>query len=80
MVNGYIASDSREGIAKLETEKKFEKALEEHGRQIGDLRYLYSESLDASFFYKRHDNAVTSEASTKELYELAKLFVTSLAD
>lgn len=79
-VSGYIAGDDENGIRKLENEKKFEKALGENERQIGDLRYLYSESLDASFFYKRHDNDVTSEASTKELYELAKLFVTSLAD
>lgn len=80
VLNGYVASDNEQGRAKLETEKKFEKALEEHGRQIGDLRYLYSESLDASFFYKRHDNSVTENVATKDLYEIAKLFVTSLAD
>lgn len=79
-VNGYIASDDEQGRARMEAEKKFEKALEEHGRQIGDLRYLYSESLDASFFYKRHDNSVTENVATKDLYEIAKLFVTSLAD
>ena len=79
-VSGYIAGDNENGIRKLENEKKFEKALGENERQIGDLRYLYSESLDASFFYKRHDNGVTSETATRELYELAKLFVTSLAD
>lgn len=80
VVNGYIASDSREGIAKLETEKKFEKALTEQNRQIGDLRYLFSESLDASFFYKRHDALVADETSTAQLYALAKAFVTSVAE
>lgn len=80
VINGYIASDDEQGRARLEAEKKFEKALEENRRQIGDLRYLYSESLDASFFYKRHDNSVTENVATKDLYEVAKLFVTSLAD
>ncbi|MBQ7972148.1 MAG: hypothetical protein IJ291_01660 [Lachnospiraceae bacterium] len=79
-VNGYIASDSPAGQEKLASEKKFEKALENSNRQIGDLRYLYSESLDATFFYKRHDTMVTDEVSGKELYELAKLFVTGLQE
>lgn len=79
-VNGYIAGDKEDGVERLKTERKFEKALEEHQRQIGDLRYLHSESLDASFFYKRHDNGVTDDVATKDLYELAKIFVTSLAD
>lgn len=80
IVNGYIAGDTKEGIRRFEEEKKFEKALEENKRQIGDLRYLHSESLDASFFYKRHDSNVEGSVATKDLYELAKLFVTSLAD
>ncbi len=79
-VAGYIACDSEEGTEALKAEGRFEAKLAEAGKEAGDIRYLYSEKLDGTFLYRRHDRSVDDGGSTRDLYETAKLFILSMQD
>lgn len=79
-VQGYIACDSEEGTEALKAEGRFEKELAAAGKEAGDIRYLYSEKLDGTFLYRRHDKSVEDGGSTRDLYETAKLFILSMQD
>lgn len=79
-VQGYIACDSEEGTEALKADGKFEKELTAAGREAGDIRYLYSEKLDGTFLYRRHDRSVNDGGSARDLYETAKLFIMSMQD
>ena len=79
-VQGYIACDSDEGTEALKAEGRFEKELATAGKEAGDIRYLYSEKLDGTFLYRRHDKSVEDGGSTRDLYETAKLFILSMQD
>ncbi len=79
-VQGYIACDSKEGTDALKTDGRFEKELAAAGKEAGDIRYLYSEKLDGTFLYRRHDKSVGEVGSTRDLYETAKLFILSMQD
>lgn len=79
-VAGYIACDSEEGTEALKAEGRFEAKLADAGRKAGDIRYLYSEKLDGTFLYRRHDSSVDDAGSTRDLYETAKLFIMSMQD
>lgn len=79
-VQGYIACDSKEGTDVLKAEGRFEAELAAAGREAGDIRYLYSETLDATFLYRRHDKSVGESGSTRSLYETAKLFISAMQD
>ncbi len=79
-VQGYIACDSEEGTEALKAEGRFEAKLANAGKEAGDIRYLYSEKLDGTFLYRRHDSSVDDAGSTRDLYETAKLFIMSMQD
>lgn len=79
-VQGYIACDSEEGTEALKADGRFEDKLAEAGKEAGDIRYLYSEKLDGTFLYRRHDKSVEDGGSTRDLYETAKLFILSMQD
>ncbi len=79
-VQGYIACDNEEGTDALKKEGRFEEKLAEAGKEAGDIRYLYSEKLDGTFLYRRHDKSVEDAGSTRDLYETAKLFILSMQD
>ena len=79
-VQGYIACDSEEGTEALKAEGRFENELATAGKEAGDIRYLYSEKLDGTFLYRRHDKSVNDGGSTRDLYETAKLFIMSMQD
>lgn len=79
-VQGYIACDSEEGTEALKADGRFEAKLSEAGKEAGDIRYLYSEKLDGTFLYRRHDRSVEDAGSTRDLYETAKLFIMSMQD
>ena len=79
-VAGYIACDSEEGTEALKADGRFEKELTAAGKKAGDIRYLYSEKLDGTFLYRRHDKSVDDGGSTRDLYETAKLFIMSMQD
>ncbi|MBQ8247988.1 MAG: hypothetical protein IJZ42_12730 [Lachnospiraceae bacterium] len=79
-VQGYIACDSEEGTEALKTAGRFEEELTAAGKEAGDIRYLYSEKLDGTFLYRRHDKSVDDVGSTRDLYETAKLFILSMQD
>lgn len=79
-VVGYIACDSEEGTEALKAEGRFEEKLAEAGKEAGDIRYLYSEKLEGTFLYRRHDRSVDDGGSTRDLYETAKLFILSMQD
>lgn len=79
-VQGYIACDSEEGTEALKAEGRFEKELAAAGKEAADIRYLYSEKLDGTFLYRRHDKSVEDGGSTRDLYETAKLFISSMQD
>ena len=79
-VQGYIACDSEEGMEALKADGRFEAKLSEAGKEAGDIRYLYSEKLDGTFLYRRHDRSVEDGGSTRDLYETAKLFIMSMQD
>ncbi len=79
-VQGYIACDSEEGTEALKADGRFEGKLAEAGKEAGDIRYLYSEKLDGTFLYRRHDKSVEDGGSTRDLYETAKLFILSMQD
>ncbi|MBQ3517395.1 MAG: hypothetical protein IJA29_09245, partial [Lachnospiraceae bacterium] len=79
-VQGYIACDSEEGTEALKADGRFENELAVAGKEAGDIRYLYSEKLDGTFLYRRHDKSVNDGGSTRDLYETAKLFIMSMQD
>lgn len=79
-VQGYIACDSEEGMEALKAEGRFEEKLAGAGKEAGDIRYLYSEKLDGTFLYRRHDKSASDGGSTRDLYETAKLFILSMQD
>lgn len=79
-VAGYIACDSEEGTEALKAEGRFEEKLAQAGKEAGDIRYLYSEKLDGTFLYRRHDKSDSVGGSTRDLYETAKLFILSMQD
>lgn len=79
-VQGYIACDSEEGTEALKADGRFEDKLAEAGKEAGDIRYLYSEKLDGTFLYRRHDKSVEDGGSTRDLYETTKLFILSMQD
>lgn len=79
-VQGYIACDSEQGTEALKADRRFEAELTAAGKEAGDIRYLYSEKLDGTFLYRRHDNSVDDGGSTRDLYETAKLFIMSMQD
>ena len=79
-VQGYIACDSEEGTEALKADGRVEDKLAEAGKEAGDIRYLYSEKLDGTFLYRRHDRSVEDAGSTRDLYETAKLFIMSMQD
>ena len=79
-VQGYIACDSEEGTEALKADERFEQELTAAGKEAGDIRYLYSEKLDGTFLYRRHDKSVNDGGSTRDLYETAKLFIMSMQD
>ena len=79
-VQGYIACDSEEGMEALKAAGRFEEELSAAGKEAGDIRYLYSEKLDGTFLYRRHDKSDPAGGSTKDLYETAKLFILSMQD
>lgn len=79
-IDGYIACDSEEGTEALKAAGRFEKELAKAGKEAGDIRYLYSEKLDGTFLYRRHDKSENAKGSTGDLYETAKLFLFSMQD
>ena len=79
-VQGYIACDSEAGTEALKRGGRFEEELAKAGKEAGDIRYLYSERLDGTFLYRRHDKSVEDGGSARDLYETAKLFILSMQD
>lgn len=79
-VQGYIACDSEAGTEALKADDRFMQELAAAGKEAGDIRYLYSEKLDGTFLYRRHDKSVNDGGSTRDLYETAKLFIMSMQD
>ena len=79
-VAGYIACDSEAGTEALKADDRFMQELAAAGKEAGDIRYLYSEKLDGTFLYRRHDKSVNDGGSTRDLYETAKLFIMSMQD
>ena len=83
-VEGYIGSDSKEGLEALsKMEESLREALKTEDREVKNLNFIYSKEMDINRFEQGiskdiGDTSETTGASTKELYEVAKAFIITL--
>lgn len=86
-IEGYIASDSREGLSQLsQMDQSLRNLLQTEAQEVKNLNFIYSKELDINQFgqsrrqdSKRSEQTETSEKTgTKELYETAKAFIVAL--
>lgn len=86
-VEGYIGSDSKEGLAQLSyMEQPLREALQTDTQEVKKISFIYSKELDINQFGQRTQKesgnetaTVTAEqVGTKALYETAKAFIMAL--
>ena len=77
-ISGYISGESGEGLKKLsEKAEAMEKALAGEDRSVGEITYIPAKNIDFHVFTKETSNQEI-KTPMKELYEVAKAFVTVL--
>ncbi len=78
-VSGYIATDSEEGLQNLQQkEAAFIENLESKDKHVTSLNIIYSKDLDIQKFGNEKSNREDEKISSKELYSVAKEFLSSL--
>ncbi len=86
-VEGYIGSDSKEGLQLLsDMEQSLRETLRTESQEVKELHFIYSSQLDINQFGQNRNqesnhsekDLMTAETGTKELYETAKAFIISL--
>lgn len=86
-IEGYIGSDSKEGLSKLsQMDQSFRNLLQTESQEVKDLNFIYSKELNINQFgQSRRQEPEGSEQTelsettgTKELYETAKAFIVAL--
>lgn len=73
-LRGLIAGDSQKGLDMLKNSGT-EEAFEAAGIKVSAINYVYSERLNLSNLYTRHDQETEEKVSTRELYSIAKTFI-----
>lgn len=68
-VDGIIAGSSEIGLKAMEENIALKDALADAGFETGEIRYIYSETLDTGVFYRSHTG--NDKVTTKDLYKLA---------
>ena len=77
-VKGYIVGENKEAITSLEKIKGLlEGDLLEKGQELTELQFISSNTLHTQTFMQQIKNQ-ENQASTKELYQVAKSFITSI--
>lgn len=77
-VNGYISGEDEEGLKKLsEKAPEMKAALAGETRTVGELNYIPAKTIDFHLFNRETANKET-KTPMKELYEVAKAFITVL--
>lgn len=77
-VKGYIVGENKEAIQSLEKIKGIlEQDLSQKGQELKELQFISSNTLHTQTFMQHITNQ-DNPASTKELYQVAKSFITSI--
>jgi len=78
-IKGLIACDNENGTDKLEQmEHILRETLQTEEREVEELRFVYSNQLNIQKFGEKASEKVSTIESTKELYEVAKAFITGM--
>jgi len=78
-VKGLIACDNEYGTDKLEKmENILREAMQSEERKVVELRFVYSNQLNIQKFGENTSSQGSTIESTKELYEVAKAFITGM--
>ncbi len=75
-LSGYITGDNKEGLKKLaEKADELSKELTENDREIRQLNFIDTGSLDLNRFAVAEESGAEETADNRELYEVAKAFI-----
>lgn len=77
-LGGLIAGRDEDGLKSLKESGRIEKAFEEAGIPVGDIKYIASETLDTGVFYRSH--TANDSVSVKELYKVAGTLIGAMGD
>nr|MCR4656379.1 hypothetical protein [Lachnospiraceae bacterium] len=75
-LSGYITGDNKEGLKKLaEKADELGKELSGNDREIRQLNFIDTGSLDLNRFAATQESGAQEAADNRELYEVAKAFI-----